>query len=85
MAFRHSPEELYIIRAGANANANSDSKYITLQHQALQSFSVFTVMPFAAKKFVVAAAIVQASLASALPVNEEPTTQCSNPRIRKEW
>lgn len=85
MAFRHSLEELYIIRAGPNANAKSDSKYITLRHQALQSFSVPTVMPFAAKKFVVAAATVQAVLASALPLNGEPKTQCSNPRIRKEW
>lgn len=39
----------------------------------------------AAKKLAIAAAIAQAVLASTLPLNVEPKTQCSKPRIRKEW
>lgn len=42
-------------------------------------------MLYTAKKLAMAAAIAQAVLASALPLNDDPTTQCSNPRIRKEW
>lgn len=29
--------------------------------------------------------LLLASAASALPLNEQPAAQCSNPRIRKEW
>ena len=42
-------------------------------------------MYFPAKTHSLVAAIAQAVLASALPLDGEPATQCSNPRIRKEW
>lgn len=42
-------------------------------------------MFFSAKKLAVVATAAQGILASTLPLNVEPKTQCSNPRIRKEW